>query len=47
LRKLMAVTKDEVETIATKLFTRKPLVTAYGPLGDMEDYKSIVKRLSA
>jgi predicted Zn-dependent peptidase len=45
LRKLMAVTKKDVEAIAAKIFTKKPLVAAYGPLGDMEDYKAIAKRL--
>jgi len=47
LKKLMAVTKKDVEAMASKIFGQKPIITALGPLGKLEDYKSIVKRLSA
>ena len=46
LRKLMAVTKEDVEATARNIFSRKPLVTALGPLKNLEDYKTIAGRLS-
>jgi predicted Zn-dependent peptidase len=45
LKKLMAVTKEDVEAMATRIFSRRPLVTALGPLENMENYKSIAARL--
>ena len=45
LAKFMAVTADDVEEVAAKLFKRKPIVTALGPLADLEGYGSIVERL--
>lgn len=45
LRKLMAVTKEDVEAVAAKLLTRRPIVTALGPLGEMDGYASICERL--
>lgn len=45
LRKLTAVTKKDVEAVAARIFAQKPLVAAYGPLGDTEDYKKIGARL--
>lgn len=47
LRKLMAVTKDHVEAMATKIFSSKPIVAAYGPIENMEDDVKIARRLSA
>jgi predicted Zn-dependent peptidase len=46
LAKFMAVTQQDVEKVAAKLFNRKPIVTALGPLGDLEKYSDIVKRLA-
>jgi predicted Zn-dependent peptidase len=45
LRKLDAVTKTDVQVIAKKLFMRRPIVTALGPIGKLEDYKDISLRL--
>jgi predicted Zn-dependent peptidase len=45
LKRLMAVTKIEVEATAQALFTRRPIVTALGPLAGVEDYAKIVRRL--
>jgi predicted Zn-dependent peptidase len=45
LKKVMAVTKGDVQAIARTLFSRKPLVTALGPLDGLEDYGSIAGRL--
>jgi predicted Zn-dependent peptidase len=47
LKKLMAVTKDDVEATAAKLISRKPILTALGPLEKLEDYGKIVARLAA
>lgn len=47
LKKLMAVTKDDVETMAKRLISRKPILTALGPLEKLEDYKKIAARLAA
>ncbi len=47
LKKLMAVTKEDVEGMAKKLIRRKPIVTALGPLDNLEEYKKIAERLVA
>ena len=46
LQKLMVVTKDDVQDMATKLFNRRPIMTALGPLENLEDYSKVTKRLS-
>ena len=45
LKRLMAVTKTEVQAEARKLFKRRPILTALGPLEGLEDYRKIVERL--
>jgi len=47
LKRLMAVSVEDVETAATKIFSRKPILTALGPLEELEAYKKIVSRLAA
>ncbi len=46
LKKLMAVTKKDVEAAASKLLSRRPIVTALGPLEKLEDYRKIAARLA-
>jgi hypothetical protein len=46
LKKLMAVTESDVQKMASKLFRRRPIVTALGPLDQVEDYRSIAQRLA-
>ncbi len=46
LKKLMAVTKTDIQNVAQKLFKQKPLVAALGPLKDLEDYRKIAGRLA-
>ena len=45
LQKLMTVTKTDVQETARTLFTRRPLVTALGPLEGLESYARIRGRL--
>ncbi|MFY9288830.1 MAG: pitrilysin family protein [Alphaproteobacteria bacterium] len=45
LKKLMAVKVKDVQLMAKKLFKRRPIITALGPLAELEDYKGILKRL--
>jgi predicted Zn-dependent peptidase len=45
LRRLMAVTRKDVQAMAAKLLRRRPIVTALGPLDNLEDYRKIVARL--
>lgn len=47
LKKLMAVTKADVENMAARLISRKPILTALGPLDRLEEYKKIAARLAA
>jgi predicted Zn-dependent peptidase len=47
LKKLMAVTQDDVQQVAARIFARKPILTALGPLDELEDYKKIAARLAA
>ena len=47
LRKIEAVTIADVEKQAHLLFTKAPVVTALGPLGNLEPYAEIRRRLSA
>jgi predicted Zn-dependent peptidase len=47
LKRLMVISKDDIETAAKKLLRHKPIVAALGPLDRLEDYKKIVKRLAA
>jgi predicted Zn-dependent peptidase len=46
LQHLLAVTQDGVKEAAQKLFARKPIITALGPLDELEDYETISARLS-
>ena len=46
LKKLMAVTAEDVQAAAVRIFGTKPIVTALGPLDELEDYKKIVARLA-
>ena len=45
LQRLMAVTQEDVQNAAARIFARKPILTALGPLDELEDYKGIVARL--
>lgn len=47
LKRVMEVSQDDVQNMAAKLFARKPILTALGPLADMESYRDISKRLAA
>jgi predicted Zn-dependent peptidase len=44
-RKIADVKRKDVEAIARKIFTQKPILTALGPLKNLESYGEIVKRL--
>lgn len=46
LERLMAVTQEDVQNAAKKIFSHKPIVTALGPVDELEDYKKIVRRLA-
>lgn len=46
LKNLMAVTKADIQAMAKKIFTRRPIVTALGPLEKLEDYGKIAQRLA-
>jgi predicted Zn-dependent peptidase len=46
LQRLMAVSAQDVQDAASKIFAHKPIVTALGPLDELEDYNKIVKRLA-
>jgi len=43
--RVMTVTKNDVQDIAGKLISRKPVVAALGPLEKLEDYNNIAARL--
>ncbi len=45
LRKLMAISQDDVKTAAHRLFSRKPVLTALGPIDELENYGNICARL--
>ncbi len=45
VRQVMNVTKKDVELVAQKLLSRSPILTALGPLDNLEDYRKIVRRL--
>jgi len=45
LKRLMAVSRSEVQATAHKLFTRKPILTALGPVDGLESYRKIAARL--
>jgi len=46
LGKVMAVTKEDVQAMATKILSRRPIVTALGPLENVEPYAQMIKRLA-
>jgi predicted Zn-dependent peptidase len=45
LEKIKAVTRRDVQAAATRLFTRRPIMAALGPLQDLESYAKVVERL--
>ena len=45
LKRLMSVSRTEVQNTAKKLFTRRPMVAALGPLDGLESYRKIAARL--
>ncbi len=45
LKRLMDVSQEDVQKAAARLFARRPIVTALGPLGELESYKDIAARL--
>jgi predicted Zn-dependent peptidase len=45
LKKIESVTVKEVRDMACKLFKQKPIVLGFGPIGKLEDYRKIEKRL--
>ncbi|MDE2029747.1 MAG: insulinase family protein [Alphaproteobacteria bacterium] len=46
LKKLAAVTQEDVRAVAGKIFGGAPILTALGPLGELEDYRKIAARLA-
>jgi predicted Zn-dependent peptidase len=47
LKRFLAVTREDVQGAAQKLFAHKPILTALGPLEELEDYKKLTARLSS
>jgi predicted Zn-dependent peptidase len=45
LKRLSQVGEEDVQAMAAKLFARKPLLTALGPLGELEPYGALSQRL--
>ena len=45
VRHVMNVTKKDVELMAQKLLSQRPILAALGPLDNLEDYRKIAKRL--
>lgn len=45
LARLSQVDEESVQKMAAKLFTRKPILTALGPLGELESYRTLSERL--
>lgn len=45
LDQIMAVTEDDTQRLAAKLFTRKPILTALGPVGELEAYARVAERM--
>ncbi|MDR3424865.1 MAG: pitrilysin family protein [Alphaproteobacteria bacterium] len=45
LERLLAVTPEDVQNAARKVFAKKPILTALGPLEELEDYGGIAARL--
>jgi predicted Zn-dependent peptidase len=46
LQRLMMVTKKDVQATAAKLIKRRPILTALGPLDNLEDYRKVAQRLA-
>jgi predicted Zn-dependent peptidase len=46
LKKLLAVTQEDVQKEAQIIFSQKPVLTALGPLDDLESYEKISARLT-
>ncbi len=46
LDQIMAVTEEDTQAMAAKLFARKPTLAALGPLEHLEDYRKLVARLA-
>ncbi len=46
LKKIDAINKDEVCSIARKIFSSRPTLAALGPLDKLEDYESVRARLA-
>lgn len=46
LTRLMAVTVNDVQDMAAKLISRRPILTALGPIEKLEPYEQIVRRLA-
>ncbi len=47
LQRLMAVTREDVQNAAQKIFSRRLILTALGPFEELEDYAEISKRLTS
>jgi predicted Zn-dependent peptidase len=47
LQRLAAVTDEDVKAAATKLFSSKLILTALGPLSELEEYEKITARLDS
>ena len=45
LARIMAVTEEDVQNIAARLFARRPILTALGPLDGLESYREVAGRL--
>jgi predicted Zn-dependent peptidase len=46
LKRFLSVSRGDVQALAQRLFAHKPILTALGPLSELEDYKKITARLS-
>ena len=45
LQRVMAVTEEDAQTMAAKLLSRRPILTALGPTENLEDYRDVTNRL--
>ncbi len=45
LDRIMAVTEDDVQTMAARLLRRRPILTALGPTENLESYRKVAERL--
>jgi predicted Zn-dependent peptidase len=46
VRKIEAVSPDDVARVARRIFAGRPTVAAIGPLGGLESYENLASRLA-